>query len=72
MPRRRRTRPTLRYVSSKRAGLGREVVTGRRFCKAWARARVEISVPSSSARSPRTTVRGTAVMPWRSIVRVGR
>jgi len=32
----------------------------------------EISVPSSSAWSPRTTVRGTAVMPWRSIVRGGR
>lgn len=63
---------TLRYVSAKSWGLGREVVTGRRFCRAWARERVEISVPSSSARSPRTTVSGTAVMPWRSIVSGGR
>ena len=61
-----------RYASAKISGLGRDVVTERRFCSASASERAEISVPSSSAWSPSTTVSGTAVMPCRSIVCGGR
>ncbi|CAM5412945.1 hypothetical protein SANTM175S_08725 [Streptomyces antimycoticus] len=42
------------------------------FCNACARDRAEISVPSSRARSPSTTVSGTAVMRCRSIASCGK
>lgn len=62
----------VRYAAAKTSGLGRDVVTECRFWSARASERAEISVPSSSARSPSTTVSGTAVMLCRSIVCGGR
>lgn len=63
---------TARYAAANTSGPGRDVVTERRFCRASASDLDEISVPSSRAWSPRTTVSGTAVMPCRSIVWGGR